>query len=129
MTTEARRNRRLRGVLSRLAATSSELDAADLEDAAVGSGAQRIRECECGVPTSVVGRLRSVTLRPDEATPALEAVLYDGTAELTLVFLGRRRVPGIDPGRVVAAHGRPVVRDGRRSMINPRYELLPTDSE
>ena len=96
---------------------------------AVGSGAGQISGCECGVPTSVVGRLQAVTLRPDAATPAVEAQLCDGTGELTLVFLGRRSIPGITPGRVVAAHGRPVVRDGVRSMINPRYELLPTGTE
>jgi hypothetical protein len=77
----------------------------------------------------VVGRLRSVTLRPDADTPAVEAELYDGSGSLTLIFLGRRRIPGITPGRSVAAHGRPIVRDGTRTMINPRYELLPLASE
>lgn len=122
----ARPDRGLRGVLRRLRSTESELDAEQLEDAAVGSGADRIRDCECGSSTTVVGRLRSVTLRPGQQTPAVEATLYDGTGEMRLLFLGRRRIPGITAGRQLAARGRPVVRDGVRMMINPRYELLPT---
>jgi hypothetical protein len=103
--------------------SQSDLDAAALAAEVADCGADRICDLACGVPTTVVGRLRSVTLRPDTATPAVEAELYDGTGHLTLVFLGRRRIPGITPGRTLTAHGRPVVRDGARSMVNPRYEL------
>ena len=40
---------------------------------------------------SVSGVIRSVTLRPREGVPALEAELYDGSGALDLVWLGRRR--------------------------------------
>ncbi len=123
-----RSGRGLRDVLRRLRSTETELDAERLEEAAIGSGADRIRDCAGGVPTSVVGRLRNVTLRPGQQTPAVEATLYDGTGEMTLLFLGRRRIPGITAGRPLAAYGRPVVRDGVPLMVNPRYELLPTDA-
>jgi hypothetical protein len=116
-------------VLHRLASSQEELDAVELEDQALDSGADRIRECACGVPATVVGRLRAVTLRPGEQTPAVTAQLYDGPGEITLLVLGRRRIPGITPGRTLAAYGRPIVRDGVRTMVNPRYELLPTGSE
>ncbi len=124
-----RPDRGLRGVLHRLRSTESELDAERLEADALDSGAERIRDCDCGQPATVVGRLRSVTMRPGQQTPAVEAQLYDGTGEMTLLFLGRRRIPGITAGRPLAAHGRPVVRDGVRMMVNPRYELLPTNAE
>ena len=118
-----------RGLLARLRASQSELDASELTGSAIDSGAHLIDQCSCGVPATVFGRLRSVTLSPNVATPTLEAELYDGSGSLTLVFLGRRRIPGITPGRSVAAHGRPIVRGGTRTMINPRYELLPVGSE
>lgn len=116
-------------MLHRLVTSQEQLDAVELEDQALDSGANRIRECACGVPATVVGRLRTVTLRPGAQTPAVEAQLYDGTGEITLLFLGRRRIPGITVGRRLSAHGRPIVRDGVRTMVNPRYELLPTGAE
>ena len=71
----------------------------------------------------VHGVLRSVTLEPIGGSPALQAELYDGTEALTLVFLGRRRIAGIEPGRRLTAHGRVGRRDGQRIIFNPRYEL------
>jgi hypothetical protein len=41
------------------------------------------------------------------------------------VWLGRRQIPGIEPGRALVAAGR-VTRDNDQSVIfNPRYELRP----
>jgi hypothetical protein len=39
------------------------------------------------------------------------------------VWLGRRRIPGIEPGRTLTAHGRFASFDGRQVIYNPRYEL------
>ena len=113
------------GLLRRLTRTQTEADADQLEGEATGLGATLIRDCVGGRTTTVSGRLRSVTLRPVAKAPAVEAELWDGTGRMTLLFLGRRRIPGISPGRHVVVHGRPIVRDGETSMVNPRYELLP----
>jgi hypothetical protein len=71
------------------------------------------------------GQLRTVTLRPRGGVPALEADLYDGTAVLTIVWLGRRRIAGIGPGREIRVSGRIGRHEGNRVLYNPRYELLP----
>ena len=71
----------------------------------------------------VQGSLRTVTLRPRGGVPALEAELYDGTGLLTLVWLGRRRIAGIEPGRQIKVVGRIGVPQDARVMFNPRYEL------
>ena len=92
-------------------------------------GASLIRDCVSGTGTTVAGRLRSVTLRPVANAPAVEAELYDGTGRMTLLFLGRRRIPGITPGRRLVVTGRPILRDGERHMVNPRYTLLPGSAE
>jgi hypothetical protein len=39
------------------------------------------------------------------------------------VWLGRRRIAGVEPGRQVEVTGRIGVQDGVRIMYNPRYEL------
>lgn len=74
---------------------------------------------------SVRGTLRTVTLRPRGGVPALEAELYDGSGTLTLIWLGRRRITGIQPGRDLAVRGLIGLQGGNRVMFNPRYELIP----
>jgi hypothetical protein len=71
------------------------------------------------------GTLRTVTLRPRGGVPALEAELYDGTGTITVIWLGRRRISGVNPGRSLEIRGRIGRHDGQRIMYNPRYELMP----
>ena len=42
---------------------------------------------------------------------------------VTLVFLGRRSIAGIEPGRQLTARGRIAIRDDRKVIYNPYYEL------
>lgn len=69
------------------------------------------------------GTLRTVTLQPRSGVPALEAELYDGSGTVLLVWLGRRRIAGIECGRQLTVHGRLGERDGETILFNPRYEL------
>ena len=78
---------------------------------------------------SVSGVIRSVTLRPREGVPALEAELYDGSGALDLVWLGRREIAGISPGRRLKIEGLVCLVDGRKTVFNPRYELRPRPGE
>ena len=73
----------------------------------------------------VRGTLRTVTMRPRGGSPALEAELFDGTEVVTLVWLGRRRIRGIEPGVPLEVQGRLGRYDGIRTIFNPRYELIP----
>jgi hypothetical protein len=118
-----------RGFLARLGRSEDEMRADELQEAAHHHGATLVRDCVAGSPATIAGRLRSVTLRPVANAPAVEAELYDGSGRLTLLFLGRRRIAGITPGRRVVVTGRPIERDGERHMVNPRYTLLPTTAE
>lgn len=116
---------RLRRALSRLTSTTGELEAAELHEQTVDRGCSSVGDLVPRARCTVSGTLRSVTLRPRAGVPALVADLYDGTGTLAVVWLGRRRIPGITPGRTVVATGRVTVEDGRLAMFNPRYELLP----
>ena len=73
----------------------------------------------------VAGSLRSVSLRPRAGVPALEAELADGTGAVTLIWLGRREIAGITPGRWLRVQGLVSCREGRKTIYNPRYELKP----
>ncbi len=78
---------------------------------------------------SATGVLRSVVLRPRETVPTVEAELYDGSGSLDLVWLGRRTIAGIEPGRRIRVSGMVCDVDGRRTVFNPRYELRPRAGE
>ena len=69
--------------------------------------------------------LRTVTLRPRGGVPALEAELDDGSGVITVVWLGRRRITGVDPGRSVTVAGCIGRQGDVPIMFNPRYELRP----
>ncbi|MQA15278.1 MAG: DNA-binding protein [Pseudonocardiaceae bacterium] len=112
-----------RRMVRRLTTDVEELDADDLSHRAERSGARRTCDCSGGEEVTVLGRLRSVELCPREAVATLEAELFDGTEGITLVWLGRRRIPGIEPGRTLKASGRVAMRDGRKVLYNPYYEL------
>ncbi|MGH3564564.1 MAG: OB-fold nucleic acid binding domain-containing protein [Pseudonocardia sp.] len=112
-----------RRILRRLTSEVEVLDADDLSSDAERSGAQRACDCACGQEVTVFGRLRSVDFCPQDADASLEAELFDGTEGVTLIWLGRRRIPGIEPGRTMRVRGRMAVRHGRKVLYNPYYEI------
>ena len=57
----------------------------------------------------------------------LEAELFDGSAAIQLVWLGRHRITGIEPGRRILAKGRVGLHDGQLAIYNPWYELTCTN--
>lgn len=74
---------------------------------------------------TVRGVLRTVTLRPRGGVPALEADLDDGTGVITVVWLGRRRIGGVEPGRSMIVSGCIGRQLDVPIMFNPHYELRP----
>jgi hypothetical protein len=116
-------SRGLRGFLRRLTSSKAELEAHELQRTSDSEGATPIKACATRKRACVAGTLRTVTLRPRGGAPALEAELYDGSDVINLVWLGRRRIAGIEPGRLLRAEGLVSVQDGRKVMFNPRYEL------
>ncbi|QUH01325.1 OB-fold nucleic acid binding domain-containing protein [Saccharopolyspora erythraea] len=115
-----------RRLLHRLTSDVGQLDADDLSERSQEAGAQRACDCKCGEEVVVLGRVRSVGVSPKASAPTLEAELFDGTDGVTLVWLGRRRITGIEPGRTIKASGRIAVREGRKVLYNPYYELQNT---
>ena len=113
----------LRRLLRRLTSSTSELEAEELQRGIAASGCIPAREARRGQLVSVTGRLRTVVYTPRTNLPTLEADLYDGSDVVTLVWLGRRHIAGIEPGRALTARGRVAVRDDRKVIYNPYYEL------
>ncbi|HET6952098.1 MAG TPA: amino acid permease [Acidimicrobiales bacterium] len=72
----------------------------------------------------VVGQVRILRVRPLAGTATLECVLEDDTGAMSLVFLGRSQIPGIDVGTRMRAEGTAGEHHGRLAILNPAYELL-----
>ncbi|GIJ80859.1 hypothetical protein SAMN05443287_101380 [Micromonospora phaseoli] len=125
MTTDEGRGS-LRRMLRRLTASEAEIEAQQLQRESARCGAKPVLQCARGQLVSVSGRLRTVVYTPRINLPALEADLYDGSDVVTLVWLGRRHIVGIEPGRHLTARGRIAVRDDRKVIYNPYYELEPS---
>ncbi len=113
----------LRRFFERLTASEDELRAQELQRESAKCGAVPALKCSRGQIVSVSGRLRTVAYTPRTNLPTLEADLYDGSDVVTLVFLGRRSIAGIEPGRQLTAKGRIAIRDDRKVIYNPYYEL------
>jgi hypothetical protein len=109
--------------MRRLTASEAELDAEELQRGVAESGCVLLKGTARGDLVSISGRLRTVVYTPRTNLPTLEADLYDGSELVTLVWLGRRHIAGIEPGRQMTARGRMAIRDGRRVIFNPYYEL------
>lgn len=110
-------------LLHRLTASPQRLDAAELQSEVQRRACATVRDLVRGQTATVAGRLRAVVYTPSENVPTLQAELFDGSAGIDLVWLGRRRIAGIEPGRRLVARGRVGVHDGRLAIYNPWYEL------
>ena len=117
---------RFRRAVARLTADDEQLASRELQDEVDQAGATAVTSCTRGEPVCVAGVLRTVTLRPRAGVPTLEAELYDGTGSITLIWLGRRRIGGIECGRSLVARGRMTAHDGRPTIYNAAYELKPS---
>ncbi len=87
------------------------------------AAATPIGDCPALEKVQVAGTLRAVTVRPRGTSQTMEADLWDGTGNITLVWLGRRNIPGIAPGRRIVVRGRVTAIKGQRTIFNPVYEL------
>ncbi len=85
---------------------------------------------------SCAGVVEAVTILPETVAPQYSAILTDreghhaveGDAnhQLRLVWIGRRRVPGIAAGTRLRVEGMVSQRNGLPTMYNPRYEIIGT---
>lgn len=114
-----------RKFLRRLVASEPELDAEELQRSSTAAGCTPACDVKRGQLVSITGRLRTVVYTPRTNLPTLEAELWDGSDVVTLVWLGRRHIAGIEPGRQLTVRGRISVRDDRKVIYNPYYELEP----
>jgi RecG-like helicase len=72
----------------------------------------------------VQGRVTAIRTSPTNQAPMLEVEMWDETGGITLQFLGRRSLAGLDVGAQLRAEGMVGEVDGLLTILNPNYELL-----
>ena len=73
---------------------------------------------------TVEGRVRVVEIRSVERNSVLACEIADSTGDLTALFYGRSRIPGLMCGSRVRLRGPVGIKHGGPVMINPAYELI-----
>ena len=83
-----------------------------------------ICEVEWRQRVQVAGRIKSVRVQPSGGTSTLECTLADRTGAILLVFQGRPRIPGVEPGARLVAEGMVGAWGRKLAILNPDYELV-----
>jgi amino acid transporter len=73
---------------------------------------------------TVEGRVRVVEIRSVERNSVLACEIADSTGDLTALFYGRSRIPGLMCGSRVRLRGPVGIKAGAPVMVNPAYELI-----
>jgi hypothetical protein len=72
----------------------------------------------------VQGRVTSIRMSPSGASPVLEVEIWDESGGVSLQFLGRREIAGLEVGSQLRAEGMVGEEEGSMVILNPSYELL-----
>ncbi|MDR1807914.1 MAG: OB-fold nucleic acid binding domain-containing protein [Propionibacteriaceae bacterium] len=112
-----------RRALDRLVRSDDEPPSDDAPDAPAGPAPIGRVTARCRV--DVRGQVVDTAVVAEPGGPWFEAGLADATGTLTLVWMGRSGVPGIEPGRRLRVTGRAVADRGRLVVFNPAYTLEP----
>jgi hypothetical protein len=113
----------LRKFVDRLTKPIEQIDREHLEEWCTTSGVPALDAVQVRTPVRVAGEVRSIRIVPRAGADALEATITDGHGTLTAVFLGRRKILGISPGRRVYLEGVVTKDAGAQVMYNPVYQL------
>jgi amino acid transporter len=72
----------------------------------------------------VQGVVNSIKSAPAGASPLVEVEIWDKTGGVTLQFLGRREISGLEVGAQLKAEGMVGENNGQLIILNPSYEII-----
>lgn len=110
--------------LRRLGASNAELESEERQRVVESAGCNKVGDLRDRQRVRLRGTISVLTVKPRAGTPWLEAEFNDGSGVVSLVWMGRREIPGVVAGRELEVTGRVSCVDGGRRMYNPRYELI-----
>jgi len=72
----------------------------------------------------VRGQVTSIRTAPSGGAPRVDVEVWDTTGGITLQFLGRREIAGLDVGSTICAEGMVGEDSGSLTILNPSYEIV-----
>ncbi len=70
------------------------------------------------------GTVSAIRTAPSGGAPRIEVEVWDETGGITLQFIGRRSIVGLEVGATICAEGMVGEDDGALTILNPSYELI-----
>ncbi len=90
------------------------------------SGVIPIAEVKWREKVKVAGRVKALRVQPwADQVASLELTLADHTGGITVVFLGRRTLGGVELGSHMVVDGMTSEHHRLLTILNPSYQLLP----
>ena len=114
----------IRSFGKRLTADNLEIDSERLCERFKEYDFINIADSQSRTRTKIAGEIKRMRIKPRSGVPAVELVINDGTGEATVIFSGRRSIPGVDHGKCIMVDGVPHRDGGRTVILNPAYTLL-----
>jgi RecG-like helicase len=71
----------------------------------------------------VAGKVTAIRPAAMDSAPTLEVEIWDESGGVTLQFLGRREIAGLEVGSTLIAEGMVGEDDGALTILNPSYEI------
>ncbi len=72
----------------------------------------------------VRGQVTAIRTAPSGGAPRVDVEVWDTTGGITLQFLGRRELAGLDVGSTICAEGMVGETEGSLTILNPSYEIV-----
>ena len=72
----------------------------------------------------VRGQVTAIRTAPSGGAPKVEVEIWDSTGGITLQFLGRREIAGLEVGSTLCAEGMVGETEGSLTILNPSYEIV-----
>ena len=108
----------------RMAESDEQRYAEEIQAWAAGvPGSVRVADAPPRSKVKLAGVVRRITVRPLEGHESLEAILSDGTGEVTVVWMGRRAIRGLSLGTRLVVEGLLAEQRSEKRIVNPSFEF------
>ena len=113
-------------ILNILHKNRDDIDADDEKKISTKLGLTPISQVKERQQVKISGVLQAITYYPALSSTGLRmgATLFDGTASIDVIWLGRKHIEGITVGKHLIIDGMVVKQNGRLAIMNPIYEIL-----
>jgi amino acid transporter len=91
--------------------------------ASLGTARVDVADAQWRHRVRVSGTVSALRVQPVSGTCNLECTLVDDTGGISVLFLGRRTIAGIEIGTTMTVEGMVVEHHGRLAILNPVYEI------